>query len=46
MIAPYVAGGGKPALHVGMALRLELQGHESFGSGMAYLSYRVEPANA
>jgi dihydrofolate reductase len=41
IVAPYVAGGGKPALPPGMGIPLSLQDSRSFAAGMVYLRYRV-----
>ena len=40
-LAPFVAGGGKPALPRSMPIRLELRDERRFESGMAYLRYDV-----
>jgi dihydrofolate reductase len=40
-LVPVVVGGGKPALHQGLSMKLQLRGEHSFAGGVVYLRYRT-----
>jgi len=44
-IAPFIVGGGKPALPENVQLELELLDEHRFASGAVFLSYRPRQAN-
>jgi dihydrofolate reductase len=43
LLVPVLVGSGKPALPAGVRCDLELLEHRAFGSGTAFLRYRVDP---
>ena len=44
LLYPVLVGGGKPALHQGVRLDLELLDHRRFGNGVIYLRHAVRGA--